>query len=115
MKPVRFYTVNSYTTKEKKMSWIKRTAQHLGALTLPSTATAFLLGLAVYENGILRVFSHISRNIILLAPRTLHVLKQIWIERKELMSTEQLVPNIIILIFGMPFIALLVLLDDHEE
>ena len=97
------------------MSWIKRATQHLGALILPSTATAFFLGLAVYENGIIRVFSHVSRNIILLAPRTLHVLKQMWSERKELLSTDQLVFNVIILIFGMPFIALLVLLDDYEE
>ena len=107
--------LSHHTTKEKEMSWIKRATQHLGALILPSTATAFFLGLAVYENGIIRVFSHVSRNIILLAPRTLHVLKQMWSERKELLSTDQLVFNVIILIFGMPFIALLVLLDDYEE
>ncbi len=97
------------------MSWIKRSIQHLGALILPSTATAFFLGLAVYENGFFRVFTHISRNMILLAPRIPHVLKQMWNERKKLSTTKDLAFSVVVLTVGMPFIALLVLLDDYEE
>ena len=97
------------------MSWIKRSIHHVGALTLPSTATAFFIGLAIYENGVLRVFKHIFRNIMILTPRIPHVLKQMWNEKGKLFTTENLAFKLIILFVGMPFIAFLILLDDYEE
>ena len=97
------------------MSWIKRFTQPLGALILPSTATAFFLGMAVYENGLVRVCKHVFRNIMILTPRIPNVIAQIWNERKDLLKTKKLGSTIVVLAVGMPFLMLFVLLDDYEE
>ena len=97
------------------MSWIKRLTQHLGALILPSVATGFFLGLAVYEHGVLRVFRHLFQNIILLTPRIPNTIGQIWNERKALFDSNHLGYTIVALVVGMPFVVLFVLLDDYEE
>ena len=97
------------------MSWIKRFTQHLGAFILPSTATVFFLGMAVYENGLVRVFKHVFRNIMILTPRIPNVIGQMWNERKELLKTKNLGFTIVVLTVGMPFLMLFVLLDDYEE
>lgn len=97
------------------MSWIQRFTQHLGAFILPSTATVFFLGMAVYENGIVRVFKHVFRNLMILTPRVPSVIGQMWNERKDLLNTKNLGFTIVVLVAGMPFLMLFVLLDDYEE
>ena len=97
------------------MSWLKQITQYLGVILLPSIATVFFLGLAISGNGIIRVCTHIFKNIVLLAPRTPYVLTKMWQERHVVFSTNQLAFKIIALIVGFPFVALFVLLDDYEE
>ena len=97
------------------MSWIKRVTQYLGAMILPSTATIFFLGLAIYENGMLRVFTHICKNIVFLIPRIPNTIAKIWNERHVVFSTDQLMFKLIALIVGFPFVMLFLLLDDYES
>ena len=97
------------------MSRITRFTQYLGALFLPSIATVLFLGMAVYENGFLRVLKHFFRNIILLTPRIPHTIGKIWNERKKILDTSNLGFTVVVLTVGMPFVMLLVLLDDYEE
>ena len=97
------------------MSQIKRFTQHLGSLILPSTATIFFIGLAVYENGFVRVFTHVFRNVMILTPRIPHVFRQIWNERQTIFTVNNWACNLVYLTIGMPFILLFILLDDYEE
>lgn len=90
--------------------------QYIGLFFLPSFASIFLLGLALQGHGIIRVSIHILRNIFFLIPRLPSTIFMLWSEHsptaKDSNSKRY---NFFLLIIGMPFLLILILLDDYES
>ena len=98
---------------------LRKFVQGVCGLTIFPLAGAMLfLGMALVPFSASRgwlVFSHMTKNAVLLLPRLPFLLWTLWTERSESSSKEKMsLPMVVLLsVFGMPFIVMLLLLDDH--
>ena len=96
------------------MKWIKKCAQGMMMVVMPSIATAMFIGMAIHGSGMIRVGTHLFRNILLLGPKIPRTLLQLWREDRYSTEGELTLPiRLVILLVGFPFVIVLVLLDDY--
>ena len=96
------------------MKWIKKCAQGVVVAVMPSIATAMFIGMAIHGCGMIRVGTHLFRNILLLGPKIPRTLLQLWREDRYNSEGELALPiRLAIMVVGFPFVIVLVLLDDY--
>ena len=94
----------------------KQVQKYLGLLFLPSIASVFFLGLALHGHGIIRVSVHILRNIVFLISRLPSAISMLWSEHSSTTKdSDSKRYTFLILIIGMPFLLILILLEDYDS
>ena len=82
-------------------------------LLMPTIASSWLIIMAVQGNGVFGFCKHVSKNIIVLGSRIPQLIASI--DKKTF--TSESFPSLLsvgIILVGMPFIVIMILLDDIE-